>query len=82
MNRIEEQPAVSAGEALRRILNAVKTLGTEKISLPQAMGRILGEDIHAPRSIPPLDNSAMDGFALKAADTKGAGPDSHASLKI
>lgn len=45
-----------------------RTLGHERVALEQACGRILGEDIVAGHDLPPFANSAMDGFALSAAD--------------
>lgn len=50
------------------VLDAASVLGCEKIGLLDALGRVLGEDIIAPRSNPPWDNSAMDGFAVRWAD--------------
>ncbi len=43
------------------------------VALDQALGRVLGTDIHAPRALPGWDNSAMDGYALRAADLPAAG---------
>lgn len=57
-------------EAQRIVLGATPTLGLEKISLLDALGRILGEDIIAERDNPPWDNSAMDGFAVRWNDIK------------
>ena len=50
------------------ILDAASISGCEKIGLLDALGRVLGEDIIAPRANPPWDNSAMDGFAVRWAD--------------
>ena len=50
------------------VLDATCVLGCEKVGLLDALGRVLGEDIIAPRSNPPWDNSAMDGFAVRWAD--------------
>ncbi len=52
------------------VLKATSVLGCEKVGLLDALGRVLGEDIIAPRSNPPWDNSAMDGFAVRWADIK------------
>ena len=40
----------------------------QKIGLDQALGRVLAADIHSPVNLPAWDNSAMDGYALRAAD--------------
>jgi molybdopterin molybdotransferase len=55
-------------EARARILEAFEPLAPETIALSQAAGRVLAEDLAARRTQPPKDMSAMDGFALKAAD--------------
>ena len=57
-------------DAQRIVLDATPTLGLEKISILDALGRVLGEDIVADRDNPPWDNSAMDGFAVRWDDIK------------
>jgi len=52
------------------ILSSIRPLGTERVGLAQALGRVLAEDIKAERSIPPLDNSAMDGYAVRTEDVQ------------
>jgi len=59
-------------KALSQILKDITPLGIEKINLLDALGRVLGENIIAHRNIPPKDNSAMDGYALRWEDTSGA----------
>lgn len=56
--------------AQQTVLEATQVLGCEKVSLLDVLGRVLGEDIIAPRSNPPWDNSAMDGFAVRWEDIK------------
>lgn len=60
-------------EARERILGSVRPLGLEKVFLLDALGQVIGEVIHAGRAIPPWDNSAMDGYALRSADLNAAG---------
>ncbi len=55
-------------DAVEIILGAVKPLPPEKVSILEADGRVLAEDIAAPRDLPPHDNSAMDGYAVRHAD--------------
>jgi molybdopterin molybdotransferase len=55
-------------EAQRIVLDATPALGLEKVSILETLGRVLGEDIVAQRDNPPWDNSAMDGFAVRAED--------------
>ena len=57
-------------DAQKIVLDAASTLGCEKVSLIDSLGRVLGEDIIAPRDNPPWNNSAMDGFAVRWEDIK------------
>ncbi|MFT3986755.1 gephyrin-like molybdotransferase Glp [Aestuariivirga sp.] len=56
-------------EALARIMSGVKPLAAEPVKTANAMGRVLVQPLHAKRDQPPFDASAMDGYALRAADT-------------
>jgi molybdopterin molybdotransferase len=47
-------------------------LGTETVGLGEALGRVLGEGVRSTRVLPPADNSAMDGYAVRAADCASA----------
>ena len=69
-------------EASRRILGAISPLGLEKVSILDALGRVIGEDVYAGRDLPPKDNSAMDGYALRREDTRGASPEKPALLDV
>ena len=57
-------------------------LETESVSLSDAGNRVLVEDIIATFPSPQFDNSAMDGFAVRSADTEGASPDNPITLKV
>jgi len=59
-------------EARERILSRVSVLGSERVDLPRALQRVLAEDIVSARDIPPWPNSSMDGYALRAQDTRTA----------
>jgi molybdopterin molybdotransferase len=63
-----ERSGVSVAEARELILSSVPVLGRESIGLAEATRRVLAEAIRSEISIPPEDNSAMDGYALRAAD--------------
>jgi molybdopterin molybdotransferase len=71
---------VSPGEALHRveaaraaILDAIEgPLGVESAAVDRALGRVLAEDVVAAVTLPPWDNSAMDGYAVRAADVAAA----------
>ena len=67
-------PMITVEEALARVLaSAEAPLGEETVALASAYGRVLARDLKALRTQPPFPNSAMDGYALRAADT-GAAP--------
>src|SRR5213594_3026457 len=61
-------------EALRLILERVEPLGAEAVDLVGAAGRFLAEPGVAAVDLPPFASSAMDGFAVRSADTPGALP--------
>jgi molybdopterin molybdotransferase len=65
-----ERVSVTVEEARALVLDSIRPLGPERVALRQAHGRVLLEDVAATRPIPPLDNSAMDGFAVRAEDTR------------
>ena len=73
---------ISVEEALKKILSQVQPLGTEKVSLLDALGRVIAEDIYAKRDIPPLDNSGMDGYAVRSADIAKATRDHPIRLEV
>jgi len=64
----ERRPVLSVEEALERILATVRVLEPERVPILEALGRVLAEEVVADRNIPPLPNSAMDGYAVRAAD--------------
>jgi molybdopterin molybdotransferase len=69
-------------EALRSMLPAFETLGDEEISLTRAAGRYLASDVVAVLDSPPFDNSAMDGYAVRALDVTMASSESPVRLPI
>jgi len=73
---------ISVEEALKTILINFRPLGLEKINILEAQKRVIGEDIFAPHNIPSANNSAMDGYAVRYADTKGATKNKPLKLKI
>lgn len=66
---------ISLDEALAIIARAVLPVEeTEIVRLDRALGRCLAEPVRATRSLPPFDNSAVDGYAFRRADVTGEGP--------
>lgn len=59
-------------EARRQVLGQLERLATESVPLGAARGRVLAAPVVAPEDVPAFANSAMDGYALRAEDTKGA----------
>ncbi|MFA5309250.1 MAG: gephyrin-like molybdotransferase Glp [Dehalococcoidales bacterium] len=73
---------LSVEEALQKILEAVDVLDAETVPILDAAGQVLAEDITASVTVPPLDNSGMDGYAVQSADTRGASQASPKILKV
>ncbi|TNE85452.1 MAG: molybdopterin molybdenumtransferase MoeA [Deltaproteobacteria bacterium] len=66
---------LSIEQAQAHILSDVPRTGAEQVPLASAYGRVLAETIRSPRHVPPWDNSAMDGYAVRAADIPSDGSD-------
>ena len=74
---------ISLDEARRRLAAAVVPIErTERIRLDRASGRVAATDVTSPIDVPPFPRSAMDGYALIAADTEGATRERPARLRI
>ncbi len=70
-------------DARRAILAAAAPGAGESVALGvAALGRVLGEDVVATHPVPAFDNSAMDGFAVRAPDLAGAGPGNPVTLRL
>ncbi len=76
-------PLRSVEEARAAVLAAVAgPLPSETIPVEAALGRVLAAPVRAAVDLPPWDNSAMDGYAVRAADLAGAGPDRPVVLAV
>ena len=73
---------ISVEEALDKVLSYVDVLESERKPILDCLGQVLAEDVYSTIDIPPLDNSAMDGFALRAEDTRGASESSPRHLAV
>ncbi len=69
-------------EAQRLIAARVEAPAAEPVALSAALGRVLAEDVTSADDVPGFDSSAMDGYAVRAADTTGAGPARAVSLTV
>jgi molybdopterin molybdotransferase len=67
---------ISVDEALKYVLKHFEPLEPEEVEILDALDRVLAEDVYSDIDIPPFDNSAMDGYAVRAADTVGASRES------
>src|SRR5262249_35352484 len=69
-------------QARRIVIESCEPLPSEPVNLERSGGRVLAEDVLSEIPIPPFDNSAMDGFAVRAADTAAAAPGAPARLAL
>ena len=73
---------ISVEDAQKSILEMIRPMGRERAGLLNSLGRVLAEDVHSSRPVPPWNNSAMDGYALRAEDVRGATRESPRSLRV
>lgn len=80
----QDRPAdwLAPGEAQRRILEACVPLPAEEVPVEEALGRALAENLHAAAALPPWDNAAMDGYAVRSADLRGASAQAPRALRV
>ena len=74
MRTVEEHQAV--------VTALLRPLGEESVALSAGHGRVLARDVHAAVALPGFDNSAMDGYAVQAADLAGASHDNPIALPV
>ena len=75
-------PLLPVDAALETVLRAIRSLGAERVPIADALGRVIVEDVVAPRDLPPWDNSSVDGYAVVAADLGGATPERPVGLRV
>ena len=73
---------ITVEQALEKVLSYVQVLDREEKPILECLGQVLDEDIYSPINVPPLDNAAMDGYALRAESTLGATESSPAFLDV
>lgn len=73
---------ISVEQALEKILSYVNVLEAEAVPLLDSLGQVLAEDISSSINIPPLDNAAMDGYAVQSRDTNNASSKSPRFLRV
>ncbi len=73
---------ISVEQALEKILGYVDILNEEERSILDCLGQVLAEDVSSNIDVPPLDNTAMDGYAVLSRDTHGASQQSPRLLRV
>ncbi len=73
---------ITVDQALEKVLEHVAILEAEESPILSCLGQVLAEDVFSTINIPPLDNSAMDGYAVRSADTRGASLRSPRILRV
>jgi molybdopterin molybdotransferase len=73
---------ISVDEALEYVLKHFEPLEPEEVEILEALDRVLAEDVYSDMDIPPFDNSAMDGYAVRASDTVGASREAPVTLRV
>jgi molybdopterin molybdotransferase len=79
---IKAYPMRSVEEALQQVLAQFHPLDPERVPILEALDRVLAEDVISEFDIPPHANSAMDGYAVRADDTKGASRQTPCTLRV
>ena len=64
------------------MLSLIGVIDTETCATPEAFGRVLRQAVEARDLIPPFDNSAMDGYAVQAADLSAASGENPVTLPV
>lgn len=64
------------------LAHAAPVTETETLPLPDALGRVLAEDVTSPIAVPPFDRSPLDGYALRAADIADASKEAPAVVRV
>jgi len=72
----------TVADAVARIIRDIEPLGVERVHILDALGRVLATPIVSPLTLPAWDNSAMDGYALRAAEVEGASAEKPVSLTV
>ena len=73
---------ITVEQALEKVLSYVEVLGREEKAILECLGQVLDEEVYSPLNVPPLDNAAMDGYALQADSTRGASESSPVMLEV
>jgi molybdopterin molybdotransferase len=78
----EDFRVISVEQALEKILSSIVVLEEEDRPILECLGQVLAEDIYSQIDVPPRDNSALDGYAVRSVDIKGASSQKPRYLKV
>ncbi len=73
---------INVEDALAQILEHFKPLESERVPLLESLGRVLSKDVVSEMNVPPFNNSAMDGYAVRAADIAHASAENSVTLRV
>lgn len=73
---------ISLADARARVLEGCRPSAPGPVPLAEALGALLAERVDSPEAVPPFASSAMDGYALRSADTAGAAADGPVRLRV
>jgi molybdopterin molybdotransferase len=82
MTNVGLPPLIPLEEAQERVLRGVTPLAAESVNLEDAVGRVLARPVTSALTVPPWDNSAMDGFAVRSADLAAASAAAPVILRV
>ena len=73
---------IHVNDAVSKVMERVKSTGTETVSYDQSYNRVLAKDLTATSDVPLFTKSAMDGFAVHSSSTAGASGDNRVPFKV
>jgi molybdenum cofactor synthesis domain-containing protein len=73
---------IPLADVQREVLASMARLAPSRVPIGDAVGLVTTEDVVAGEAVPPFANTAMDGYAVRAADTAGAGPEAPVRLVV
>ncbi len=82
IGKSEPRPLLTVAQARERILERIAVLDGETVTLTEARGRVLAEEVRSERDVPPFANSAMDGYAVRALDVAAASAAEPVRLRV
>ena len=79
---VEKRKPIAVGEAVQRVMEFAFQEKIEIVSLQQAHGRFLAEDVAADQDVPAFDRSPYDGYAIRSVDSQEASSENPVTFKV